>query len=234
MRRRILAFIGFAVALCMFNAQPARAQWGWTFYSVGEYDTNEVALLLAGVSLSPQRAGWVPIVGVQAYWLRFPFGPGSESTIAIQPSIGLANNFSTGSFQVRVGYNIADEDLSGVGTGVTADVGDGVVNTVQLDYWGTGKLGAQGIASYNYGSENLWTRGRLTTKVANWGSDGQIRLGGEIAYLNSNDFTSVQPGLVVGLHRGPRTIINLGVGQKFNEGDDATYFKAELVLTPRR
>ena len=232
MRRRILAFIGMALWLFMVDARPVQAQWGWTFYSVGEFDTNDVILALAGVSIAPQRTGWVPVAGVQAYWLRFPFGTSDKSVISVLPSVGLGRNFDGGAFQARVGYNFSDEDISGAS--VTADVGDGVVNTAQLDYWGTGRLGAQGIASYNYGSENLWARGRVTTRLSDYGSDGQIRIGGEVAYLDGNGFSSIQPGVVVGFHPSAGTIINAGVGRRFNDGEDATYFKVELVLTPGR
>ncbi|MEX2280865.1 MAG: hypothetical protein WEE89_00075 [Gemmatimonadota bacterium] len=232
MRRRFLAIISLAISIFMIDARPAQAQWGWTFYSVGEFDTNDVVFALAGISIAPQRMGWVPVAGIQAYWLRFPIGTSDQSVISVLPSVGLGRNFDGGAFQVRVGYNFSNEDIRAAN--VTADVGDGVVNTAQLDYWGTGGLGAQGIMSYNYGSESLWARGRVTTRLTDYGSAGQIRIGGEVAYLDGNGFSSVQPGVIVGFHPSAGTIINAGVGKRFNDGEDATYFKVELVLTPGR
>ncbi len=228
----VAALMTTALAALAASARPAEAQLGFTFYSVGEFDTNDVVLALAGVTVSPRRTGWTPTAGLQAYWLRFPIGTVDKTVISLTPSVGLRNGFGTGSVSFRVGYSFSDAEIEG-SPGVAADIGDGVVNSVQLDYWGTGKLGAQAIASYNYGSENLWARGRLTQRLMGYGDAGQIRVGAEVAYLNGNNYSSIQPGVLVGFHPSAGTIINLGVGRRFNDGEDATYFKAELVLIPR-
>ena len=232
MTKRTIATAALVITCALAaTIRRAEAQLVWTFYSVGEVDTNDV-LGLAGVSVSPRRQGWTPTASLQAYWLRFPIGLGDKTVISVMPSVGIRNAFGTGSVSFRVGYNFSDSEVAG-SPGVTAHVGDGVVNSVQLEYWGTGNLGAQFIGSYNYGSENLWSRARLTHRIAGLGSTGQIRAGGEVAYLNEKDFSSIQPGVVLGLQPSGTTIINFGVGRRLNDGEDTTYFKAEVVLTGR-
>lgn len=224
-------------------AKPAHAQLNWTFVGVGEFDTDDVVLVLGGVSVSPDRSGWTPVAGLQASWLQYPtFNDQKRDIVAVVPSIGVRNGFDGGAFQFRVGYAFrnADDEEDDVIVGVppvTADVGDdGVINSVQLDYWGDGDLGAQLIGSYNYGSESLWSRARLTHRVFSLGNDGHVRLGGEAAYLTGEGYNAWQVGGVIGFHPGRGTIINAGVGRKLasGEGRDATYFRAELVLTPNR
>ena len=231
------------IVLSTAAAKPAAAQLNWTFVGVGEYDTEDVVLALAGVSVSPARLGWTPVGGVQVNWLQYPINENEmRETFTILPSIGIRRGFDGGSFQFRVGYAIrdsnaeADDEVVGVPP-VGADVGDdGVTNSAQLDYWGQGKLDAQLIGSYNYGSEALWSRARVTHRLFGLGSDGHIRAGGEAAYMTGEGYNAWQVGGVVGFHPGGGTIINAGIGQKLASGDgqNATYFRAELVLTPWR
>ena len=224
-------------------AKPANAQLNWTFVGVGEFDTEDVVLVLGGVSVSPARQGWTPVGGVQVNWLQYPINENEmRETFTVVPSVGIRRGFDGGSFQFRVGYAFRDsneddeDDVVGVPP-VGADVGDdGVTNSMQLEYWGNGNLEAQLIGSYNYGSEGLWSRARLLHRLFNLGSNGHIRAGGEAAYLTGEGYNAWQVGGVVGYHPGGGTIINVGVGQKLAGGDaqDATYFRAELVLTPWR
>ncbi|HEY0673229.1 MAG TPA: hypothetical protein VGD27_13205 [Longimicrobiales bacterium] len=234
--------LAIAALLIATHARPASAQLNWTVVGVGEIDTEDVVLVLAGVSVSPARPGWSPVAGVQASWLQYPIGNGEDrQIIGLLPSIGIRNGFDGGAFQFRVGYafrDASDEDVVVIGVPpVTADVGDdGFTNSAQLDYWGSGSLNAQLIGSYNYGSEALWSRARLTQRLADFSGDGHIRAGGEAAYLTGEGYNAWQVGGVVGFHTGGGTIINAGVGRKLASGDggDATYFRAEIVLTPGR
>ena len=100
-----------------------------------------------------------------------------------------------------------------------------------LDHWGTGSpLGYQLLGSYNFGSESYWTRGRVTTRVADR-SPGQVRLGGEVALLGGEGYSAWQPGAVLEFHNGAGRILGLGAGMKiFDGGDDAFYVRVEGVL----
>lgn len=225
--------ITIAAAATGIMAGSARAQWSATAVGVAEYDTNETLLLLAGVSVSPFGGpGLSPVFGIQVYRLSFETAAGTTEVWSVRPSAGIRNNFTGGSAQFRVGYAFTSRDVPEPVAGGVADRSDGVVISSQVDWWGTGgPLGAQAIASYNFGSSSLWARGRVTTRIART-ERGQVRLGGEVAVLNDNDFTMVQPGAVLEWHSGPRgPILAFGVGRKLNDpGEDATYFKLEAVL----
>lgn len=232
--RVLTRWVVSTAALLALTAVPLAAQWSVTAVGVAEYDTNETWLLLAGVSASPWGGpGLAPVFGIQAYRLSFEGTSGRTSVTSVRPSVGLRNNFPGGSAQVRVGYAFTSRDVPGPVAGGVADRRDGVVLSSQVDWWGTGgPLAAQAIASYNFGASALWARGRLTTRVARSGP-GQVRLGGEVAFLNDSDgdFTMVQPGAVLEWHTGGGPIVAFGVGRKLNDpGEDATYFKVEVVL----
>lgn len=231
--RYIARGISLAAAAACITAESARAQWSATAVGVAEYDTNETLLLLAGVSVSPFGGpGISPVFGIQVYRLSFETVAGTTEVWSVRPSAGIRNNFDGGSAQFRVGYAFTSRDVPTPIAGGVGDRRDGVVISSQVDWWGTGgPLGAQAIASYNFGSSSLWARGRLTTRLTST-DRGQVRVGGEVAFLNDDDFTMVQPGAVIEWHTRPRgPILALGVGRKLNDpGEDATYFKLEAVL----
>lgn len=236
------------VALAMLVAAvasqgPARAQWGVTGFGVAEYDTNETVLLLAGVSMGPGGSGWSPTVGVQGYYLTFDRGAaGSANIVAFRPSVGLRRGFDGGSLGFTVGYAFVSDNASDdepvLPNTIVEDTDDGVVVSGQLNYWGTGgPIGAQLLASYNLGGESLWTRGRVTSRVASLGGGGQVRVGGEVAYMNADQFSAVQPGGVIEWHNGSGMILGFGAGVKLIDQenvDDPVYVKAEIVLPLRR
>lgn len=228
-----VAMVGVSFAAV---AKPAHAQLGTTFVGVGEFDTDNNYLALAGVSVSPRRPGWSWIAGVSGYWLQYPTGTDTHKNVTgITPTVGLKNSFNGGSFSARVGYTFTGSSSSlGVPIFSSEGGGKGVVNTAQLDYWGSGAVSAQAIGSYNYGSESFWGRGRLGARIARW-NDGAVTIGPEVAYLSGDGYSFTRIGGVLGLNPGPGTGINLAIGRKLaGEGtaSDATYFTAELVLFP--
>lgn len=238
MIRRTAVAAAILTALFSFNPTSAHAQLGWTFVGVGEFDTDEVVLALGGVSVSPRREGWAPVGGLSAYWLQFPSGPGDEKTsvLSVTPSVGIKNNFGTGSAQARIGYSFQDRDDDDVAfPAFTESGGDGFVNSGQLDYWGTGAWSAQAIASYNWGSEAFWTRGRLAKRLVSVGDAGSLSLGGEVAYLDSETYGAWKYGGLAMFNPGRGTQLNAAVGRKIGRdtASDATYFTFELVLYPK-
>ena len=238
MKRRILGALLVAVLGALPAAPaPVHAQWGWNAYGGSEFDSDDLVFVLGGFSLAPTRDGWVPVGSLQAYWLRYGESPSETKVTAVTPSIGLRNNFGTGSFTALVGYTFADADREGFFSPV-GNAGDGVVNSLALDYWGTGNVYLQGLGSYNYGAESLWARGRAMVRLFGAGAGGSVMGGGEVAYLNvagqgtDESLSSLQPGIVLGYNPGGGTSINVGVGRRL--GDlDATYFRVELSLTGR-
>ena len=214
------------------TAKPAHAQLGWTFVGVGDFDTSNVYLVLGGVTVSPTRSGWSPYGGVSAYWLQYPQGTNStQNVVTVTPMVGLKNSFGTGDFNVGVGYSFAGKgDIPIVNAAAS---GSGVVNEAQVDYWGTGAVALQGIASYNYGSSSFWGRGRAGLRVARFNYGG-ITVGPEVTYLNGGNYSATRIGGFLGITPGRGTTINAAVGRKnANDGNpDATYFTFELVLYP--
>jgi hypothetical protein len=231
-----------AIATAFFfsgSANTAHAQLGVTVVGVGEFDTEDTYLVLGGVSVSPRTEGWSWIAGVSAYWLQYPVFGGlndaTRSVTAITPSVGIKNNFGSGSGSFRVGYSFKadDDDVdSDLPAFTEGGGGDGIVNTAQVDYWGSGSIAAQGIASYNYGSESFWGRGRLAKRLLSVGAGG-ISLGAEAAYLDSEGYNATKVGGLVMFNAGPGTQLNAVVGRKMpSAGSDATYFTFEVVLFP--
>lgn len=222
-----LAFSLFSVS------RPAAAQWSATAVGVAEYDTKEALLLLAGVSASPGGLGWAPVIGVQTYYLSYKLPAETRNVWSIRPYAGVRNNFGGGSLAFTAGYAFTDDDEAPRPLGAAvADSKNGLVLSSALDYWGTGgPVGYQLLASYNFGGESFWGRGRVTTRVRQLASGGQVRVGGEVAYAKSGDFSLTQPGLVGEWHNGSGFILGLGVGRKIiKEADDATFFRIETVI----
>ena len=229
------------LAVCFVT--PAEAQLrglGWTVYGTGEYDTDEVGFVLGGVSFAPKKRGLAPLAGVEAHYLRYPTGVGDVDNTGIQPYLGLQNNFGTGLVAAKLGYQFESNEATLIAP-VNIAVGEGLVATGQLESWGTGRdLGGQALATFNFGSKTLWTRGRVDMPIAQF-NPGAFRLGLEAAYLNvgedptgldiTYETASVGPVAIWQTGRG----VNLGfaVGRRFID-TEATYFRIDVAIFPTR
>jgi hypothetical protein len=217
--------------LLMAIAAPAEAQWRATAIGVAEVDTDQTLLLLAGLSASPGTGKRIyPILGVQGYHLGLDGGTaGRTNVFVVKPYAGLGNNYGNGTFYGTVGYAISNKDAP-VRTTSTNDISDGVVVAAGWDHWGSGgPWGHQVLGSYNLDSEAFWGRGRVTRQISMSGT-AQKRLGGEVAFLKGDGYSGVQPGVIYEMHNGRGSILGLGAGMKFFEGDNAVYVKVEGVL----
>ena len=230
-----------AAALAIAPAQLS-AQWAPTWVGVAETSGDDVTMLLASGSFSPQGQGLKPVVGLQAYWLDTEGG----STWSATPSAGLVARGSTGALQGRVGYAFREEDDENIP--IFGGDEAGVVTSVQADYWDGGAYGLQGIGSYNWGSEYVWTRARATLRVMELDMGGAIHVGPEFVYqgeLGDEEpldphYSSIQVGPILQWHSGNRLIGAVGAGWKqidedfVGPDDDETtwYLRLELVLTP--
>jgi hypothetical protein len=235
--RRFCAGLGLAAAL-VWGTTPAHGQWHVTTHGALEWDTNETMLVLAGVTAGPGGLGWSPVVSLQGHHLRFDTGTGTASIWSIRPAVGMSNAFPGGVAQLLVGYAFQSRDgAPPVGIIVpTPDTDDGVVLTGLLDWWGTGgPVGGQVLGSYHLGAETLWTRGRLTTRVLQPAAGGEVRIGGEVAYLNAPEITAIQPGGVLSWQSPAGLTLLAGAGVKLIDGaDNPAYFKIEFVLPLQR
>ena len=233
-------FCSTILAASIAAALPAAvdAQLSTTIYGVGEFDTQDVVLVLGGVSLTPGGLGLRPTGNLQAYWLQYPTGLGDAKTdqIGVTPSVGLRYMMPTSFFEVRGGYTFVDTEAENFPAGVVANVGDGAMAAAQWEHWGTGRLGLQALGSYNFGSETLWTRGRVTHGIFNYGPQNPVHIGAEAAYLTSSsdlvDYSALQVGGLLGMRAGESLIFNVGAGRKLVDAplEDATYFRVEMVF----
>jgi hypothetical protein len=222
---------------------PASAQmgpWGWTVYGTGEYDTDEVGLVLGGVSFAPKKLGLVPMLGVQGHFLRYDTGVGVVNNKGVQPYVGVQNNFGTGLVGARVGYQFESSSATLVAPASIA-TGEGIVATGQLESWGTGtELGGQALATFNFGSKTLWTRGRVDMPLVQR-NPGAVRLGVEGAYLNIGetetgldvDFETASVGPVLMWQTGRGVNLGFAVGKRFIDSD-AVYFRIDLAMFPTK
>lgn len=221
---------GLAAGLALAIPSTASAQWNSSAVGVAEVDTEGTLLLLAGVSASPGGMGIAPLIGVQASHLSYDVVDTRNTAFTVRPYVGLRSGYEGGSLYGTVGYAFSNRDTDAAFP-IAADRGSGVVVSGGLDHWGTGSpLGYQLLGSYNFGSESYWTRGRVTTRVADR-SPGQVRLGGEVALLGGEGYSAWQPGAVLEFHNGAGRILGLGAGMKiFDGGGDAFYVRLEGVL----
>ena len=175
---RKIALSATAAALALtFGASRVSAQG---VFGAFELDDDNTQLLLLGAAFSPGGSlGWKPFGTVVGYNLRFDAGATTESRNVLVPTVGLMRTSNTQSLGLGVGYAMSDEDTD-VALLVPAQSGDGVVASLGWDYWGTGNRMAQLLASYNFGTEYVWTRGRAATQLA---TNGPLFVGGEAALM---------------------------------------------------
>ena len=227
------------VAVLALAAAPAAGQWGTTWIGVAETSGDDVTLLLAGASFSPAGLGLRPVVGVQAHWLDLPSG----SRWGVGPSAGLVMRAPTGALQGRIGYSFRSGDDGGIP--IFDGGGGGFTTSAQADYWDAGAFGLQGIGSYSWGSDYLWTRARGTVRVMELDFGGGIHVGPEFVYQgemadddgDGKQYAATQIGPIIQWHSGNNLIAGFGAGWKFldhdfpHEGETSTwYVKAEFVL----
>lgn len=223
----------FGAALFALAPASATAQWSASAWGVTEYDTEQTFMALAGISAGPGGRGWSPRIGVQGYYLTYDVGSSRVNVLVGKPFVGMRNSFTGGSLGFSVGHAFSDKDASFTRGAFVQESGDGVVVSGAWDHWGTGgPMAYQALAFYNLGTESFWGRGRATRRIGAASSTGrQRRFGGELAYLGGEGYSGFQPGALMEFHNGNGRIFALGAGMKFFEGgDDAVYFKAEIVL----
>ena len=229
-----------AATLLLFGVSPAAAQWSWGVYGAGEFDTEDVVFVGAGLRVAPTTSwSWSPVFGVQGFWLQIPAGEDDTSITALTPSVGLQRSFNDGAFGIHAGYQFQNEDVAGATT-TSATVGEGAVAMADLNWGASRPVAVQLLGSYNFGADAFWGRARSTLRVATI-SPGALRLGAEVAHMNQSDdadttfddgFSSTAIGPVLEWHTGRGVTLGAAAGRKLQEGDDATYFRFEMSLFP--
>ncbi len=202
-----------------------------TLYNADEVATDNVRLFLLGVSLARRGVGIAPMVGAQGYVLHFP----ASSLWAITPWVGLRHGDQVRQIQGRVGYTFVDRPVAVLAVGAVAPGGNrsGLTLTGQLDQWGTGDMGGQASGTYNFGAHTLWSRGRLSTRLARTAAGAAVRLGGEAVFLDASKASYSAWGVGPILeYRSPHFSGTLSGGPRFqNPGSAAAYLHLDLVLS---
>lgn len=219
----------------LLAATPAAAQEA-TVLGVGTTDGDGTHLGLVGGSIRPVGLGLKPVVGLQMYSLRYDAGNDESGKIfAVTPSVGLQYRLPGGSVEGRVGYSFQQRDE---GTDIDADLPfiqgeggrNGMTTSLQANYWASAPT-LQGIASYNWRSEYLWSQAQALVPVAQLERRGDIAVGGEMNWQGQlasglDDRARVfQVGPVVRFSNGRNFQVSLGGGYKNNNaGREDTYY----------
>lgn len=226
------ALVGAALAVPAAMGSGLHAQQlDWSSASTVETAGDDLTLIYTSVSVKPDGLGLKPVASLSLYRLETAF----DGTWSATPAVGLEYRAPGGLVSGKVGYSFKDQDspIPFFGGGSS-----GVSTSAHGEYWGDGRVGLQGLASYNWGSEYLWSRGRATTRIAEVDA-GWMHLGGEYVWQGELDapplqekYESTQYGPVLQfISRGGGPIVVLGGGWKQVPGDDTWYAKAELVLS---
>ena len=137
-----------------------------------------------------------------------------------------------------LGWAIRDDEN---GIDVFGGSDNGVHTGLHAEYWGDGTWGAQGIATYNWGDDFLWSRARLTRRVSGGDGGTSVALGGELVWqseledddtVEDNEFeaTYIGPVLQIIQPSGMNWAISGGLKKIQPEDDDTWYAKVELYL----
>lgn len=230
-----LSGLGALAVVMGLGAAPDRleAQLDWTSASTVETAGDDVTLIYTQLSVKPDRRGFVPVASVSLYRLETASG-GTWSTT---PAVGMEYRARTGMVSGKVGYSFKSDDVVVPFFGGS---GSGVTTSLHGEHWGTGQFGLQGIGSYNWGSDYLWSRARGTARVSDL-REGALHVGAEYVWQGELDspagatgYRATQFGPVVQyITRDGGPIVAVGGGWKDdNLGEDDTWYaKAELVLS---
>jgi len=231
-----------ALALLLALAPAAGAQEA-TLYGVAGADGDDTNIVLAGATVRPVGPGLRPVVGLQVYRLGYDRGgtDGSTQVFAVTPSAGVEYRGSGGSVGGRVGYTLQSGDEGSGGDVDAPFIGgeggrSGVTTSVQGNTWST-PAELQGIASYNWASEYLWTQAQAVLPVARVRA-GTIGVGAEAVFQGetSNEagprYRAYELGPVLRFNNGRSFLVTLSGGLKSTnvEDRDDTYFARVAVV----
>jgi hypothetical protein len=218
--------MGRAVAaLAVMMAAPAAVSaQELTAYATASVDGDESNIQLVGASARPEGLGLRPVVAVQAYRLNYDAGGESTTVWSVGPSVGGSYRMEGGQLEGRVGYNFQSEEVDSplIGEGG----GSGFTTAVQAISWAS-RPELQGIASYGWGSEYLWSQAQAILPVAEL-SPGSIGVGAEAVWQGNvggeGDYEAWQVGPVVRWSTGHESNLLVGAGYKNSSSRDATWY----------
>jgi hypothetical protein len=157
-----------AAALAAFASLPAHAQSLATYGSAEAAGYGEGSLFLGSTLSLPGGQGWSPLVSAYVQTYRYRSGVNSHATAtAFAPAVGLSYGMPTGNVSASVGYNFTSTDVSNVPiVGLQGGNTSSVFTTLQANHWGDGNHAVQGIVSYAWRSQYVWSRLRAAQRSA--------------------------------------------------------------------
>lgn len=223
-----------AVSTAVASPRIAGAQEA-TVYAVAGADGHETNIILAGATVRPSGLGLKPVAGLQVYRLGYDTGgtEGDATVFAVTPSVGAEYRAAGGAVGARVGYSFQNRDVDAPFIG-GAGGRSGVVTTLQANSW-AGNRELQGIASYNFGSDFLWSNAQVVLPVARTGF-GNVGVGaeavweGEMGGGDGDEYRAFEVGPVVRIANGRNLAVTLGGGLKNSNIRDDTYYARVSVV----
>ncbi len=210
----LVAVVGGVAAAGSLNAQDL------TVYGTAGVDGNSTNIQLVGGTMRIGGLGLAPEVGLQGYRLGYDAGTENHTVWAITPSAGASFRMPMGQVGARVGYSFQSDDNGGAPVLEGAGGGSGAVIQAQGNYWGPGPE-LQGIVSYNFGPEYIWTQAQATVPVLPL-PPGRLNAGAEVVWegrTSGGGGHAFEVGPVVKFSSGHNWSVNAGAGGKFYSGD---------------
>jgi hypothetical protein len=181
------AFLALSAALAV-APRGAAAQLGASIYAGGEFDTENMSMLHLGATVAPAGTGWIPFVSGLLF--RQSYRDAQDATVTVNgviPAVGIRSQTASGFFGGSVGYAWMGEEQTGLlPIGAFAGTDRGLVTSLHGEWWGTGQITGQLIASYNWRGDYLWARGRAMHRILGTGPAG-TNLGVEFTAQGAGD-----------------------------------------------
>jgi len=172
-----------AAALSAALSLSAGAQSLATFGSAEAAGYGEGSLFLGSTLRLRSGQGLSPLIGAQAQSYRYRSGLNSHAVAtAFAPLVGLAYGMPTGQVSGNIGYNFVNVDNPTAFVGLEGGNTGSVFTSLQANYWGDGNKAVQGIVSYAYRSEYVWSRLRAGHRIG----DSRVFAGGEVVYQGAD------------------------------------------------
>jgi hypothetical protein len=229
--RHASRWLAVVAAVAAAGSLPAQSL---TVYGTAGVDGAHTHIELVGATARWGDLGLHPEVGLQGYHLGFDAGADNASVWAVTPSAGASYRTPVGQVGARVGYSFQSDDNLGVPVIEGEGGGSGVVASAQGNYWGPGPE-LQGIASYNFGSDYLWTNAQALVPVLPM-PPGRLSAGVEAGWqgqTTSGGSNAIQVGPVLKFSTGHNLSFSAGGGLKHFGGsstrDDTWYLRVGVV-----
>ena len=268
LRRADLGVVVAALVTLGARPAPVGAQdlsWSTTVDAAG--DGIYLAFTEPAVRFGREN-GFSPVVSLGAYVARVE----GDNSLGLAPAIALRYLGSSGSVQGKIGWGRSSSTTVGAGaptmtmmsrtappigraTALSPETaaarasqavgGDGghLNASLQAELAGDGAWDLQGIASYSWGSDVVWSRARVARVVSMSASGGSIALGAEAVWqaqrddgdlVHGDEYRASFFGPVVRFARAGGSVMGLSGGLKRVEpvASRTWYVKLELTIDP--